>query len=354
MSTNNGQDIMAQAVQVQYPETATDGDLAGFHAPAEERIQLPGQAQEQPAPIQQQSAEGVDFDIESFMRGEQVMDGSQHALNPQGITSENYTDQEGILFETQQFQQEHLMPQANTYNTPAPQAEGNVDWKAMYGRSENEKGELRRALAEQVRITNGQVQTTQPVVNVPAPAFFTPQGQVQPQAVPQPVYDPSRVPRLINKPDGEPVFAEDLQEALTTHVGPFVAETRAVAIRAQEEVERTKRALFESEKARLGLDPSVEQGLLNAHPWLAGINDPNAYLKAAAAQLQTASSTALLNRPPQGVRESAIPQVRQAIPQNPQQQRVARAATYIERGQSGTSTDQRPTPHQSAETEWKA
>ena len=332
---------LENAEYVQFPQNVGDEALAGFHTPAEERIQL-----------------------QQYMEGRQYANQAEQLAAAQGVTSQ-HTDDAAFLVEQQELQRlaaeqraQGLGPQptqphlAQPPNVPQYAESGdNRNWQQLYGRSENEKGELRRQLQELMQMNQQLMATQAQAYSTPAPQFFGPPVG-NGQAVPNPSWSaaptPASFPRIVPKADGEMILAEDLEGTLRDSVAPFIFGVARRAEEAEQRATQAQRQLFEMQKVNMGVTPQVEQHWLSTAPWVRNIADPSAYLSTIN-QLETQRRmvTQLQQQAPQ-----PIPQAQQLTPQGqPAQRQISRRMSFIEGGGHGGGVDIAST--RSAEQVWQ-
>jgi len=294
--------LIAGAQKVEFPTTLTEGVLASFH-----------------------DEEQREADFKEFMMGEQHQDGGRHDLESRGMTTDNV----GVMEDA------HLNPytpaavpnEADYVQQIAPVQDTN--WQQEYGRSENEKGELRKQL-QAIADENFLLKQQSMGAPVELPSFFnaqSPQAQVPHQAQPQPqvpqpvtppMFDPNLMPRIVDKEDGEPMLAEDVDRLLREKVAPVIYGMQNQLDQAQANTAAANQRLFEAEKARIGLTLQEEQMLVAQNPWLRGMREPQAYLSAIG-QLKT--QQAVVAQPAQAAPTVAL---------SPVQQQEVRRRTFVE------------------------
>jgi hypothetical protein len=325
--------------KVDFPETPTGADITTFHDDG-------------------QRAE----DLQEAMQGERHQDGGQHDLEQRGITSQSQDEQEQVLTEASEFSQsQYPQPQSATFvqdqppqpsvALPASQPAGQ-DFQKLYGKSENEKGELRRALKQQMEANQQLLQQVQAAQTMypqppqpqyappPQPQYIPPQGNVV-MAQPQP---PQRV---TSKEGDEMVVAADLDEAFRNGVEPHLANLHQQMAQMQQVVMQQQQAFVDTQKTQLGITPQIETQLIMENPWLRTIPTPQAYIQALSNLVRGKQSQALLQRttPPT--------QTPQGNPQvNPAVQEAARRVTYVERGVPQVSDAGGITAEQRFQMEW--
>ncbi len=273
-------ELMQGAQHVEFPETLTDGVLSSF-----------------------QDEEQRELDFKEFMLGEQHALGGRHDMDSRGLSTDNVTAREDALISP--FTPTPLPTEADYVQPLATPQPVETNWQQEYGKSENEKGELRSQL-KAVMDKNTQLESLQQAAAVQLPTFFDtpqalpPQNAAQP-VNPQPQFDPALVPRLVDKADGEPMFAEDVDNLMRTKVAPYMFGLQQQLDQAQANTAQANQRLFDSEKARLGIDPQTERVLVAQNPWLSGMREPGAYIQAlgqikarndAAAQVQATAAPA--------------------------------------------------------------
>ena len=305
---------LENAQRIEYSESATDGDLAVF-----------------------QNDQQREMDLQEFMQGQNHQEGGRHDLDPRGLSSQNFNESYDHLIDGGNGNNQ--LEAENTYR-PSPSGQ---DFRKLYGQSENEKGELRRALQAQLDMhqqlmaevaalkgSYGQAQQQ------PPPQFWN-NGQQQGQQFQyqqQPVAQQQvQLPKFINKSDDEMLLPSDVNRVLTEQVAPYVFAVQAQAQQAQQAALQAQQQLFETQKLNIGLTQQLEMQILQRKPWLRSINDPSAYLSSMAGELAEIkrSTPSMSNGNGGGV---------QYAPQSPQpQQRILRRVSYVEGG-GGTSNAQ--------------
>lgn len=304
-------DLLAGAEKVEFPDTPTEGDIATF---------------------MDEGAREADF--QEAMMGEQHAEGGRHDLQPRGFSSQNLEVEQQQMMHPPQVE---LAPEqganpldAGSNYVQQPQPQEDVEyWKKQYGESENKVGELRSQMME---VMNQMTQMQQQqAAHVEVPDFFGPQPQPAQYTAPvgqqQPQFDPSTLPRLVNKPDGEPMMSEEVDELLRTTVAPVLFQLEQQNQQAMRQAQEANRRMFEAEKARIGITPVEERQLVAQNPWLSGMRDPQMYLQA----LGDAKKR-------QDMMAQARPAPAHPTPSTtPQQQQMVRQRTFVEQGrqQSG-------------------
>lgn len=260
------------------------------------------------------------LDFQQFMEGTPHQQGGQHDMSPRGMTTDQGhfqqppdTTRETLFNEPTYVQQPTQAPVA-----PPPAQ----DFQRLYGQSENEKGELRRALQAQMDANAqllGQVQAlvapptyTQPYPNPPyqgtqyqgnqgngngygysyAPTTIS-QGQpmyVQPPPIPT---------RFTNKEEGQMVLTEDLEATMQNVVAPAYYNLHQDTQRALGEAAVLRQMLVDGEKERRGITPQLEAQALTTQPWLRNLQqnpNPQPYLQALMTYAEGQRTSALLAR----------------------------------------------------------
>ncbi len=294
-------DTLPSAEFVDFPQEATEGDIANF--------QNEGQRQ----------ADHENF--QDFMNGEQYQEGGRHDLNPRGLSTDDVHRRTELLNHPQV-----IMPEEQTFVQGAPQPQQEPqDFQRLYGQSENEKGELRKELAARMdELTAIKLETA--AGSVQLPQFFNalPQQAQQPQPQAQPQFNPSQSPRIVQKADGEPMFAEDVEEVLRTNVAPAIFQMQQQVQFSQAQVAEANKRLFEVEKSRLNISAQEERMFVAQNPWLQNVQDPNAYLQALGSLKQRSVAEAKAQAAQQPAPATPTPV------QTPQQQQMVRQRTFVE------------------------
>lgn len=184
-------------------------------------------------------------------------------------------------------------------------------WRQQYGRSENEKGDLRRELASQRELLE-RVSNELAALRAVPPA--------QPATSPAPAPQQYQVPNTFF----EGRKAEDLLEVgevdalLRTVFAPAVLGVMA----QQEQLLKTQ---IEATKRSAGITPAIEQRLVAAYSWLNSISNPAERVQSMAQLLEM----------------SKQPQLQQQRPPVDPAAAAARRVTYVEPSQpSGASRDE--------------
>lgn len=247
------------AEKVEFPQTLTEGALASFH-----------------------DEEQRELDFKEFMMGEQHQTGGRHDLDSRGLSTDSVAVREDAIINP--HQPPELPPEDDFVQDIANPLPQDTNWQQEYGRSENEKGELRRQLQATME-KNYALESAAQAGNVQLPTFFnqpstTPQPQVA-QAPAQPAtFDPALMPRIVDKEDGEPMFAEDVDKILREKVAPVFFNMQQQLDAAQTTAAQANQRMFDAEKARLGISPQEERVFVAQNPWLQGMRDPNSYIEA--------------------------------------------------------------------------
>ena len=314
-------DPAAGGEYIQLPETATDGSIEEFQNDA----------------LRQTDAEA----FSTFMRGEQTHHGGRHDLQSRGLSSDDIPQRTDALLNPYQ---QPGQPEEELYVQQPQQPQ--QDFRQLYGQSENEKGELRAQLSDAMnRLTS--LEQEKLAASLQLPNFFpgnnpSPAPPVQ-QAQPNNVrreFDPSLVPRLVDKEDGEPMFAEDVDALLRNKVAPVIYDLQQRLEEANNVAVQSNQRMFEAEKARMGITPAMERTIVAQNPWLQGMRDPSSYL-AALGNLKAKVEAQPLQAPPQGVAQPTFTQ--------PQRQAV-RQRTFVERGGQAAGPAQADTSSQNPNT----
>ncbi len=322
MTNENGM----TSVAIEYPEEATAADVDAFHAES---------------PAQREA------DLQKVMEGERHMQGGQHDLQPRGITSSSFEQDEAALVRASEFQnQNYPQPQAATFvqdPIQGPQVGPVVeqDFQKLYGNSENEKGDLRRALNEQVELNNrlisetNQMRYVQPQQPVYAPqptqgVSFNPHSPVN--QAPQPIA-PAPNARLLEKDAGEFVTGEDLDQVYNTGFAPRMQNMQDQIAYLASTLQKNQIDNLNQQKAQNGITPQIEFQLIQENGWLRNIPDPGSYLNALVDLNKQKQTAALAQRQGGAVQAAVQVQAQAGVPQvNPAIQEVARRVTYVERG----------------------
>jgi hypothetical protein len=310
------------------PQSVGDEALAGFH-----------------------DNESRAMDLQTAMNGVNHQEGGRHDLEARGMTTsltgveaqEEFRRFNQAQADLQNGVQENLYaPSVEQY---ASQGDDGSHWRKLYGDSENAKGDLRRQLqAKDELIANMQSQLASPVQ---PPQFFgspqaaAPQSFVpaQPQyQVPQgqwggaPSWNASPGPQGVdnglafiqNMDDEGIVYGKDVKGVIRDTVTPLISGVYAMAQAAEARAQSAQAALFNSEKARMGITAQVEQSMLVKYPWLSNISDPGGYLSTMAGLVAQERSLA-----PQ-----ATAQAQGFVPNggNPAMRTAIRRATFTEGG----------------------
>ena len=245
----------------------------------------------------------MDPDIADFVNPDTTAyrEGSRHDTESRGIFNR---DSEQPRYDTEQ------PPLSDPSFNDGALRDDATHWRTQYGRSENEKGELRRALAEQQDRLNR-------LDNDLAALRSTQSGQYG--------APPAQEPQQYQIPDT--FFGgrkpEDLVEV--GEVDKLLRDVFAPAVLGvMQQQQRLLNTQIEGTKRSAGITPAIEQKLATAYPWLARITDP-------ADRVQSMAQLLEMSRTPQ------LPT--QARPADPAAA-AARRVTYVEPAQSsGASRD---------------
>lgn len=340
---------------VEFPEDANANDLATFHDDRQREV-----------------------DLQEAMEGTRYQEGGQHDLNPRGITSVDYDAEVQNLVDASAFRDsQYPQPQAAQFaqDQPAPvmptaPQDGEIDYKQRYGQSENEKGDLRRALKEQLEYTqmlemqansNGQNGNIVPQYAPTAVPQYVPQmPAVNPQTVPgAPVpggYTPPQLPtadqleRFAVKEDGEMVLQEDLDKVIREKVAPYVLDAYARTHQLEQRLVWEQEQRVNAMKAQIGITPQIEFQLVQANPWINTIPDPTARMQAMANLMRARQAQAVLQRTTPAVPQQGQP--RQFVAPTAG---VGRRVTYVERSAGAPGAEPAPQTDQAKfQAEWVA
>ncbi len=301
---------------------ASDGAIAAFQGGDEQRSE----------------------ELRDFLMGEQGQPGGRHDLSPRGWTSDDQQLRERQVIESDPAEQparqeeptfvQH-QPQFQPQAQPQQEEDGQ-DFRKLYGESENQKGELRRALQalkEQNDMLAAMVQNQQPQQQqyAPQPQYQHTAAQPQPQYQ-QLQFDPNQIPRLIDKEDGEFIEAGEMDRVLREKVAPYLFGALNEARTARAELGNFVQRQAQEALAHRGITPVVQQQLLMKHPYINSIADPYQRIQALISAAESEKAMALMQR---------------AQPQPIQQQQpqagaagVARRVTYIEPSSGSASPAQ--------------
>ena len=340
------------AGEVRVVTQTTDADVAAFHSDDAERQ-----------------------DLRSLMEGTQVQQGGQHDMLARGMTSDrgefnqppDFTDVHPLMPAEQPFVQPQGQPKP--VSQPAGQP-GEQDFRQLYGRSENEKGELRRALKEQLDSYNALAQqVTQMQSLLAQPPQYNGNGynsNAYFQPAPYPTYDQpvghqySQVParighgqppqeyrgpsRFVAKPDGEMMYAEDVEATFNSTVAPAMFNTYQVAEQARRDTQELRAMLLDQAKASRGITPQVEAQAIIERPWIRNLqHQPQAYLAALTDYTTARNSAQVLaktGQPHQAMPQAVMPATAQA---------AGRRITYIEGAPGQATVDPGAQPNQFAQ-----
>lgn len=287
-------------------------------------------------------------DFQTFMEGTPHSEGGRHDMNPRGLTSDtgewHNSPEADAAFNA--AQEPMYVPGQVPAEAPQPQQDDGL-WRRKYGQSENEKGELRAALNQQLEMNAKLMELAFNQPQSPAPTY-PPQPSWQPQApsygysqVPSQVsaYQPPPLPpRFVAKADGEMLYAEDVEAVIRNNVAPAYFENHQRTQEALQRVAQLEARLAAEERARMGITPQLEAQALLDQPWLRNLRsnpDVSAYHGALATYKQAVDARALASRAPQLVPTSPLPGTSAG---------AARRITYIE--SSGRQVDGGGEPHQ--------
>lgn len=299
----------------------------------------------------------VDLQRALLGTGQEHQDGGRYDLTARGITSDPTAEQAQANWEATvaSAQEAYGQRQENVYLPQPTQGQGQ-DFQRLYGQSENEKGELRRALQAQMEANAqllAQVAASRPPVT--PPQFYNNPSVSQPQysnqyanVAPQPQVSYNPPARILNKADDEMLLAGDVESVLREKVAPvFIGLQQQLDTMGAQNAHLASQ-LYESEKARRGITPQVETTVLQANPWISQISDPTTYLNALTAQATTMHNAALVAR----AQAPQVPQVHgqgQVHSPNP----TLRRLTYTERGGGAENSHQATDPRQEFDRQWQ-
>lgn len=201
-----------------------------------------------------------------MMDSSQTMDGGRNDLDSRGITSDDPTMRREIRGE----------PSTEPpYVQQQPQEQ---DFRVLYGREANEKGQWRRTAEEalaQLELLKAQMASPQMGPGVQGTVAPQTQGNYSyvPPAItaPQPPPIPERF--FPNLQPQEPIMVEDVERMLKEMVAPEIWNLRL-------QNQALQNAQVSNLKLGAGITPVVENQLVSTHPWLASVNDPFARVAA--------------------------------------------------------------------------
>lgn len=280
-------------------------------------------------------------DFQAFMEGDQNAQGGQHDMNARGMTTDlGHFQQPQDFTGTLIPEQPVYVPNGREVASPPPPQE-EQEWRVRYGRSENEKGEYRRlleeSLAREARLAQQFIQQAPPVNPPNYPNFqdngyanqYTQYSQVPPQVThSQP---PSLPTRFVQKPDGEMVYAEDLEATIQSRIAPAFTAAYEDFQRTRNELNQMRQALAERDRAALGITPQLEAQALVEKPWIRNLRanpDPTAYNSALADYKSVLEARQAVARP------MPTPQPPQALTPGTSAA-AARRITYVEPASTG-------------------
>lgn len=272
-------------------------------------------------------------DLESFKEAPRYQGGGTHDMEDRGFGSGIGVAQRG---ENDPDQQQTYTPaevpsfvQENSHVASLPQEDPDY-WKKMYGQSENEKGEIRRAVADEVAQLKAELAAMRATMpqqpGQPYPGA-TPGYPAQPQYGPQqPQYaQQGQQPQLPetyfpDKEEGDYVEVKDVDRLVAQAIAPAVLQLNA-----------QQQALYQQQMAAMknaaGITPVVEQKLLAECPWMQQLPDGPAKVQAMQDYMKQRTQQQQPRQP--------APQQAQVNPE----QAAARRVTYIESGQAAKSTE---------------
>lgn len=353
---------------ISFPENVGDEALAGFHDEAQRTsdfaeagigpdpsgpVNVNAQANAQPQP----SWEEQQANFQEEMNGVRHQGGTQHDLQTKGYSSDNSVE-DARNFQQTQWNDLETNVQVPLHNYQGDQV-ANQDFQNMYGQSENEKGELRKALQAQMDANNQLLSRMNQVSNpqTPLPQFFAASPQRQEQPVNSPQVQNTAVPqspnfkdvRFLAKEDDEMVLASDLNKVIQEQVAPYVYDAYQQAAEARNQTSVVQKQLFESQKLQMGITPQIEQMAIAQQPWMANVGTPEAYLGALHNFKATMDRAQLLEQQ----QPNPIPQARQNVSSNPQARRMVRRTTYVE-GQGQAMAGEPSQGPSNAMAQWEA
>lgn len=206
------------------------------------------------------------------------------------------------------------------------------DWQGLYGRSENEKGELRRQLqaAEEAR---AQLQLQQQFYQAQMQQMISQNNRPQQVAQTQ-AYGPA--PQLFQgKAQDEPLFIRDVEERVTPILHGLYTEVQAA--RAQNQI--LEEQLILAKKAQAGISPMQEFQILAENPWINSLNG--------AAKVDAMTSVANLKKAQVAMQTPAPPP-----PAQPQATPGVRRMLHIERNQPVAQEPRFVDPQAAMQQEW--
>lgn len=276
--------------------------------------------------IEVSQREATDADIQAFISGAgtEWQDGSRFSQDSGGYGSGVLAEQQRIATMSASeipppLAEERLYENSPEQQLNLPTEEQN--FRALYGRSENEKGQWRRTAQEamtelqQLRAEMAALRAAQanPYASPNAPA--PPQPQQSYAAAAEPDYA-SMLPDTFfqGKSPTDVVEVSEVDQVFRNMIGPAVLKLW----HQQQEITKQQNVFA---KRAAGITPQVEQSLLTSYPWLNNVPD---------GQARIAAMQDILQRPTQSVSPAAVAQAQQPL-MNPVQA-AARRAVYVESG----------------------
>lgn len=270
--------------------------------------------------------EATDADIASFISGEgnEWKDGSRFSQEVDGYGSGVQAEQLRMATLAaneipQPLTEERLYENSPEQRLNLPPEEQN--YRSLYGRSENEKGQWRRAATDALAELQ-QLKSEIAALRAGQGASYASPNAYAPSQ-PQPSYAPAAEPDYASmlpetffqgKNPGDVVDVSEVDQVFKQMIGPAVLKLW------HQQQEITKQQNFLAKRAA-GITPQVEQSLLTNYPWLNNVPD---------GQARIAAMQDIIQRPSQPVSPAAVAQAQQPI-MNPMQA-AARRAVYVESG----------------------
>jgi hypothetical protein len=223
--------------------------------------------------IEDYGAPASDADIAAFQNMQQVdintpawQPGSRYDTQVRGLTSQDYTQHAPI--------EAPPRPEEPVYDTSVMPTTPETNWQQLYGRSENEKGELRRMLNEYNATLTATMAELTALRNAQSVNAYptSPVHAQQPQYQLPETFFPERQP-------GDVVEVREIDALLRNVVGP----TMLTLAQQQQNLFNER---VEQEKRAVGINSVVEARLLATRPWLNNIGDPLARVRAMAEIVQ--------------------------------------------------------------------
>lgn len=262
--------------------------------------------------------------IENFIEGEAYQQGGRFDANDRGMGSGV-----GVPQIPGNYEESPAPPEEAPYVQDLAPQEGDQDFKQLYGKSENEKGEWRRTAQEAM----SQLDQLKAELGSMRAAFVQPQAAPVYQGPNMPPYpQPPQPQQQAQMPQFPDTYFPGKGEGDFLEPGDVDNVLQRVDV-AMTNLQQQGMALWQQQlqfmKTQAGIDPQTEQRLAAQHPWIAQMPDGPARVQA----LQNMKQVEQAQKP--GQPRAPRPATTKVAPE----QAAARRVTYIENNQQKSHTE---------------